>query len=105
MKKIDSASLSLYEEDNFLAVVSNVSRLRHPNIVPLAGYCVEHGQRLLAYEYVGNGTLHDMLHFSDDGMTMLGKTSTRLAWNTRVRIALGTARALEYVRRAMHARS
>ncbi|PWZ06737.1 Protein STRUBBELIG-RECEPTOR FAMILY 8 [Zea mays] len=97
VKKIDSASLSLYEEDNFLAVVSNVSRLRHPNIVPLAGYCVEHGQRLLAYEYVGNGTLHDMLHFSDDdGMTMPGKT-TRLAWNTRARIALGTARALEYL--------
>lgn len=91
MKKIDSASLSLYEEDNFLEVVSNISRLRHPNIVPLTGYCVEHGQRLLVYEYIGNGTLHDILHFSDDG------TSKKLTWNTRVRIALGTARALEYV--------
>ena len=91
MKKIDSASLSLYEEDNFLEVVSNISRLRHPNIVPLTGYCVEHGQRLLVYEYIRNGTLHDILHFSDDGM------SKKLTWNTRVRIALGTARALEYV--------
>ncbi|KAG0515225.1 hypothetical protein BDA96_10G260400 [Sorghum bicolor] len=91
VKKIDSASLSLYEEDNFLEVVSNISRLRHPNIVPLTGYCVEHGQRLLVYEYIGNGTLHDILHFSDDG------TSKKLTWNTRVRIALGTARALEYL--------
>lgn len=89
VKKIDSASLSLYEEENFLEVISNISRLRHPNIVPLAGYCTEHGQRLLVYEYIANGTLHDILHFSD-GM------SKKLTWNTRVRIALGTARALEY---------
>nr|CAB3449158.1 unnamed protein product [Digitaria exilis] len=90
LKKIDSAALSLQEEDNFLEAVSSMSRLRHPNIVPLTGYCVEHGQRLLVYEYIGNGTLHDMLHFSDE-------LSRKLTWNIRVRIALGTARALEYL--------
>ncbi|KAG0532115.1 hypothetical protein BDA96_04G080500 [Sorghum bicolor] len=90
VKKIDSAALSLQEEDNFLEAVSSMSRLRHPNIVPLTGYCAEHGQRLLVYEYIGNGTLHDMLHFSDE-------MSRKLTWNIRVRIALGTARALEYL--------
>ncbi|KAK2992196.1 hypothetical protein RJ640_005683 [Escallonia rubra] len=88
IKKIDNAALSLQDEDNFLEAVSNMSRLRHPNIVPLAGYCAEHGQRLLAYEYVGNGSLQDMLHFADD-------RSKTLTWNARVRVALGTARALE----------
>lgn len=90
VKKIDNAALSLQEEDNFLEAVSNMSRLRHSNIVALMGYCAEHGQRLLAYEYIGNGSLHDMLHFSDDITSML-------TWNARVRIALGTARALEYL--------
>ncbi|KDO78347.1 hypothetical protein CISIN_1g005001mg [Citrus sinensis] len=90
VKKIDNAALSLQEEDNFLEAVSNMSRLRHPNIVTLAGYCAEHGQRLLVYEYVGNGNLHDMLHFADD-------SSKNLTWNARVRVALGTARALEYL--------
>ncbi|XP_054787674.1 protein STRUBBELIG-RECEPTOR FAMILY 8 isoform X2 [Prosopis cineraria] len=90
IKKIDNAALSLQEEDNFLEAVSNMSRLRHPNIVTLAGYSAEHGQRLLVYEYIGNGNLHDMLHFSEDS----GKA---LSWNARVRIALGTARALEYL--------
>ena len=89
VKKIDNSALSLQEEDNFLEAVSNMSRLRHPNIVSLAGYCSEYGQRLLVYEYIGNGSLHDMLHFSDDG-------SKRLTWNARVNVALGTARALEY---------
>ncbi|KAK7245900.1 hypothetical protein RIF29_40754 [Crotalaria pallida] len=90
IKKIDNSALSLQEEDNFLEAVSNMSRLRHPNIVTLAGYCAEHGQRLLVYEYIGNGNLHDMLHFVDE-------SSKDLSWNARVRIALGTARALEYL--------
>ncbi|EFH46099.1 kinase [Arabidopsis lyrata subsp. lyrata] len=90
IKKIDNAALSLQEEDNFLEAVSNMSRLRHPNIVPLAGYCTEHGQRLLVYEYVGNGNLDDMLHTNDD-------RSMNLTWNARVKVALGTAKALEYL--------
>ena len=90
VKKIDNAALSLQEEDSFLEAVSNMSRLRHPNIVPLGGYCTEHGQRLLVYEYVGNGNLDDMLHLNDD-------RSMALTWNARVKVALGTAKALEYV--------
>ncbi|KAE9452715.1 hypothetical protein C3L33_15363, partial [Rhododendron williamsianum] len=90
IKKIDYAALSLQEEDNFLEAVSNMSRLRHPNIIALVGFCGEHGQRLLVHDYVGNGNLHDMLHFADE-------RSKQLTWNARVRVALGTARALEYL--------
>lgn len=90
VKKIDSAALSLQEDDHFVEAVSNMSRLRHPNIVTLVGYSTEHGQRILVYECIGNGNLHDMLHFGDDS----GKS---LPWNARVKVALGTARALEYL--------
>jgi len=90
IKKIDNAALSLQEEDNFLEAVSNMSRLRHPNVIALVGFCGEHGQRLLVHDYVGNGNLHDMLHFADE-------RSKQLTWNGRVRVALGTARALEYL--------
>ncbi|XP_052182409.1 protein STRUBBELIG-RECEPTOR FAMILY 8-like [Diospyros lotus] len=90
IKKIDNAALSLQEEDDFLEAVSNMSRLRHPNVISLVGYCAEHGQRLLVYDYIGNGSVHDMLHFADERSKML-------TWNARVRVALGTARALEYL--------
>ncbi|CAA7407664.1 unnamed protein product [Spirodela intermedia] len=90
VKRIDSAALSLQEEDNFLEAVSSMSRLRHANTVTLLGYCVEHGQRLLVHEYIGNGTLHDILHFTDDDRRPL-------TWNGRVKIATGVARALEYL--------
>ncbi|KAH0452865.1 hypothetical protein IEQ34_017189 [Dendrobium chrysotoxum] len=90
VKKIDNAALSLQEEDNFLEAVANMSRLRHPNITGLVGYSAEFGQRLLVYEYIGNSNLHDLLHTYDD-------RSKGLNWNARVRVALGTARALEYL--------
>ncbi|KAL5729859.1 Protein STRUBBELIG-REPTOR FAMILY 8 [Ranunculus cassubicifolius] len=90
VKKLDSAAVALQDVDNFLEVVSNMSRLRHPNVVSLIGYCAEHGQRLLVYEYVEGGTLHEILHFNE-------YSNKRLSWNARVKVALGTARALEYL--------
>ncbi|XP_031476558.1 protein STRUBBELIG-RECEPTOR FAMILY 5-like isoform X1 [Nymphaea colorata] len=74
----------------FMETVSEISRLHHPNITELVGYCSERGQNLLVYEFLQNGSLHDFLHLSDD-------FSKPLTWNTRVKIALGTARAIEYL--------
>ncbi|XP_063936273.1 protein STRUBBELIG-RECEPTOR FAMILY 8 isoform X3 [Daucus carota subsp. sativus] len=90
IKKIENAALSLQDEDNFLEAISHMSRLRHPNIVPLTGYCTEHGQRLLVHDYIANGSLQDMLYLSDDRIKVL-------TWNVRIKLALGIARALEYL--------
>ncbi|KAJ7540476.1 hypothetical protein O6H91_10G016800 [Diphasiastrum complanatum] len=91
IKKLDSTCPSVQNEDNFLASISNLARLRHANIAELVGYCAEHGQRLLAYNYIEGGTLHDLLHVEDE------INSEKLFWNVRVKIALGAARALEYL--------
>lgn len=92
VEKINTSSaLPIDSSEDFLQIVSNISRLRHPNITELLGYCSEHGQHLLVYEFHKNGSLHDLLHLSDDDY------SKPLTWNGRVRIALGTARALEYL--------
>ncbi|MCL7051853.1 hypothetical protein MKW94_015231, partial [Papaver nudicaule] len=87
VKKIDSSALPNQSSGDFLEVVSNISRLHHPNVTELVGYCSEHGQHLLIYEFHKNGSLHDFLHLSDE-------YSKPLTWSTRVTIALGTARAL-----------
>nr|GFC64219.1 protein STRUBBELIG-receptor family 7-like isoform X2 [Tanacetum cinerariifolium] len=39
---------------DFIDIVSDVSRLRHPNVVELVGYCSEYGQHLLVYEFLIN---------------------------------------------------
>lgn len=92
VKKIDTSSFSSVQKDeDFMEIVSNISRLRHANIAELVGYCTEHGQRLLVYEYFSKATLNDTLHVADES------TKKDLTWNVRVKIALGTARALEYL--------
>ncbi|CAH9081615.1 unnamed protein product [Cuscuta epithymum] len=91
IKKFDSAMLSLQEDEKFLEIVTKMSMLRHRNIVALVGYCVEHGQHLLAFDYVKNGSLHDMLHYGDE------RSKKLLTWNARVKVALGVAWALEYL--------
>lgn len=88
MKKINPSSLHRKDEADFLEIVSDISRLHHPNVAELVGYCSEHGQRLLVYEFFRNGSLHDFLHLSDE-------YNKPLAWSPRVKIALGSARALE----------
>ncbi|KAL3511524.1 hypothetical protein ACH5RR_024241 [Cinchona calisaya] len=90
VKKIDSSLLQGGHGGDFAEIISNVSALHHPNIAELVGYCSEQGQNMIVYEYFRNGSLHEFLHLSDD-------FSKPLTWNTRVRIALGTARALEYL--------
>ncbi|CAL5383121.1 unnamed protein product [Camellia sinensis] len=88
VKKINSSALPNHLSEDFVDIVSDASRLRHPNITELVGYCSEHGQHLLVYEFHKNGSLYDFLHISDE-------FSKPLTWNTRVKIALGTARAQE----------
>ncbi|MCL7035408.1 hypothetical protein MKW94_016306 [Papaver nudicaule] len=89
-KKIDSSVIAGMNSEDFTEMALNISKLHHPNICEVLGYCSEQGHNLLIYEYFRNGSLHEFLHQSDD----YGKP---LTWNTRIRIALGTARAVEYL--------
>ncbi|KAG6490131.1 hypothetical protein ZIOFF_051414 [Zingiber officinale] len=62
VKKLDS---SKQQDQEFLAQVSMVSRLKHENVMELVGYSVEGNLRLLAYEFATMGSLHDILHELD----------------------------------------
>lgn len=68
--------------------VNGIAKLRHTNISELVGYCSEPGHYMLVYDYHMNGSLYDFLHLSD-------AYSRPLTWDTRVRIAVCTAHALE----------
>ncbi|XP_002975347.2 G-type lectin S-receptor-like serine/threonine-protein kinase SD2-5 [Selaginella moellendorffii] len=72
----------------FVAEVVSLGSISHVNIVRLCGYCVHGSSRLLVYEHVANGSLDQWLFDS-------GKRS--LSWESRWKIALGTARGLAYL--------
>ncbi|XP_050881464.1 probable serine/threonine-protein kinase PBL23 isoform X1 [Lathyrus oleraceus] len=74
----------------FLVEVLILSLLHHQNLVNLVGYCAEGDQRILVYEFMENGSLEDHL---------LDVTPDRkpLDWKTRMKIAGGAAKGLEYL--------
>ncbi|KAK9699504.1 hypothetical protein RND81_08G177900 [Saponaria officinalis] len=74
----------------FLVEVLMLSLLHHPNLVNLIGYCADGDQRLLVYEYMPLGSLEDHLHD-------LPPDKRRLDWTTRMKIAAGAAKGLEYL--------
>ncbi|KAJ4836538.1 hypothetical protein Tsubulata_015160 [Turnera subulata] len=76
--------------NEFLAEVEVLSLLRHPNLVDLIGYCADGDQRLLVYELITDGSLEDRLHAG------CGEKKP-LDWIGRIKIALGTAKGLEYL--------
>ncbi|KAK4586336.1 hypothetical protein RGQ29_023480 [Quercus rubra] len=92
IKKLDS---SKQPDQEFLAKVSMVSRLKNENVVELVGYCVDGSLRVLAYEYAPNGSLHDILH-GRKGVKG-AQPGPVLSWAQRVKIAVGAAKGLEYL--------
>ncbi|KAF8643044.1 hypothetical protein HU200_067006 [Digitaria exilis] len=88
IKQLDRNGLQGNRE--FLVEVLMLSLLHHPNLVSLIGYCADGEQRLLVYEYMPLGSLEDHLH--DPSLDKV-----RLDWNTRMKIAAGTAKGLEYL--------
>ncbi|XP_042475543.1 probable receptor-like protein kinase At5g18500 [Macadamia integrifolia] len=81
-------------EREFGVEVEAIGQVRHKNLVRLLGYCVEGTHRLLVYEYVNNGNLEQWLH---GAMRQHGY----LTWEARMKVLLGTAKALAYLHEAI----
>ncbi|KAG6473065.1 hypothetical protein ZIOFF_066972 [Zingiber officinale] len=81
-------------EKEFRVEVEAIGHVRHKNLVRLLGYCIEGIHRLLVYEYVNNGNLEQWLH---GAMRRHGV----LNWANRMKIILGTAKALAYLHEAI----
>ncbi|CAI8601619.1 unnamed protein product [Vicia faba] len=88
VKQLDKDGLQGNRE--FLVEVLMLSLLHHPNLVSLIGYCADGDQRLLVYEFMPLGSLEDHLHD-------LPPDKEPLDWNTRMKIAAGAAKGLEYL--------
>lgn len=97
--------------------LERLGRIKHPNLVPLTGYCVAGVQRIAIYEYMESGNLHNLLHDLPLGVQATedwsgdtwedntgGVATTEIVtpegtatWIFRHKIALGAARALAFL--------
>ncbi|XP_020596460.1 protein STRUBBELIG-RECEPTOR FAMILY 3-like isoform X2 [Phalaenopsis equestris] len=85
--KFNNPALNVIADD-FHDLVSRISKLQHPNIIELVGYCSQFGQRLLIFKYFSRTTLHDLLY---------DFYKKRISWNSRIQIALEAAKTVEYL--------
>ncbi|GMH27285.1 hypothetical protein Nepgr_029128 [Nepenthes gracilis] len=86
-----------------------LGRIKHPNLVPLIGYCLAGEQRIAIYEYMENGNLQNLLHDLPLGVQRTEDWSTDTweeddlnnngirTWRFRHKVALGAARALAFL--------
>ncbi|XP_039137924.1 cold-responsive protein kinase 1-like isoform X2 [Dioscorea cayenensis subsp. rotundata] len=74
----------------FLTEIDIITRVKHPNLVELLGYCVQENDQILVYEYVENNSLD---------YALLGRRSKTadLNWGVRSAICLGAARGLMFL--------
>ncbi|XP_028792478.1 calcium/calmodulin-regulated receptor-like kinase 2 [Neltuma alba] len=74
-------------EKEFQTEVLLLGRLHHRNLVNLLGYCVDKGQRILIYEFMGNGSLERLIH---------GEEKV-LSWDERLQISADISHGIEYL--------
>uniref|UniRef100_A0A1J3JM26 non-specific serine/threonine protein kinase n=1 Tax=Noccaea caerulescens TaxID=107243 RepID=A0A1J3JM26_NOCCA len=81
-------------DKDFRVEVEAIGHVRHKNLVRLLGYCMEGTQRMLVYEYVNNGNLEQWLRGDN-------QNHEYLTWEARLKILIGTAKALAYLHEAI----
>ncbi|KAF2317042.1 hypothetical protein GH714_011177 [Hevea brasiliensis] len=93
-----------------------LGRVKHPNLVPLTGYCIAGDQRIAIYDYMENGNLQNLLHdlplgvlttedwsmdtweeHDNNGIQNVGSEGLLTTWRFRHKISLATARALAFL--------
>ncbi|KAH0895918.1 hypothetical protein HID58_045486 [Brassica napus] len=81
-------------DKDFRVEVEAIGHVRHKNLVRLLVYCMEGTERMLVYEYVGNGNLEQWLRGDN-------QNHEYLTWEARLKILIGTAKALAYLHEAI----
>ncbi|GAQ88482.1 Protein kinase superfamily protein [Klebsormidium nitens] len=78
------------EERSWNTEIKALASVRHKNLVPLLGVCMEGGERLLVFPFFSRGSLSDRLHHPLEA-------SFVLSWVERVGVARDICRGLTYL--------
>ncbi|PWA99806.1 protein kinase-like domain, Phloem protein 2-like protein [Artemisia annua] len=81
-----------HEEELFIAEIETIASCKHPNVVSLLGFCDDHPEKIIVYEYASKGTLGDYL-----GGHMCTRFIAKFTWVQRLKICIEVAHGLNYI--------
>ncbi|XP_010932748.1 probable serine/threonine-protein kinase PBL16 [Elaeis guineensis] len=89
--KVHDGDNSVQGHREWLAEVTFLGQLSHPNLVKLIGYCCEDEHRMLIYEFMARGSVEDNL---------FSRVLLPLPWSIRMKIAFAAAKGLAFLHEA-----
>ncbi|KAL2997658.1 hypothetical protein AAZX31_09G052900 [Glycine max] len=94
VKRLTRTSTDERKEKEFLLEIGTIGHVRHSNVLPLLGCCIDNGLYLV-FELSTVGSVASLIHVCE--MFLVDENLPPLDWKTRYKIALGTARGLHYL--------
>lgn len=89
IKRLDSPA-TIFDFDSEL----QLTKLQHPNLIRLLGWCIHGKERFLVYEYMQNGSLESYISDKTKGPL--------LDWSKRLKIIKGLIEGLVYLHKHSH---
>ncbi|KAG8375066.1 hypothetical protein BUALT_Bualt10G0061600 [Buddleja alternifolia] len=88
VKRLKDVNVGKKEFEQQMDVIGSI---KHENVIELRAYYYSKDEKLMVYDYYNQGSVASMLHGKR------GENRTPLDWETRVKIAIGTARGIARV--------
>ncbi|KAK8627033.1 hypothetical protein V6N13_134662 [Hibiscus sabdariffa] len=79
-------------DEEFTRLIRIIADQKHPNLLPLIAYYYTNDEKLFLYRFAKNGNLFNRIHGGRGT-----KNRIPMRWNSRLAIARGVARAMEYL--------
>ncbi|CAN1229253.1 Receptor-like cytosolic serine/threonine-protein kinase RBK2, partial [Linum grandiflorum] len=94
VKRLTKSCTDERKEKEFLMEIGTIGHVNHPNVLPLVGCCIDGGLYLI-FRYSSVGSLASLLH---------GENWKVLDWGRRYKIAIGTAKGINYLHKGCQRR-